>query len=153
MSYRVANCPHIDFRMNRYSTNGSGTLIGGITEAFGRNPYYLVHIEGVEQFLLDTKGVGIKKRVLGMQLFRLTNKFVAVDNGTQVHTRCLVGIPSFLGRLGINRLIRNRLFPGGKPIAWLKHNVEELGNLANFLPALYAENTHAGLQEGDTEKR
>ena len=143
---------HIDIRVNRYPANGKGALVG-ITEAFGRNPDYLVHIDGVEQFLFDTTGVGIKKRVLGMQLFHLINKFVAVDGGTQVHTRCVVGTPSFFGRLGINRLIRNRLFPRKKPHAWLKHNVEEVGNLENFLPALYAVNTHAGLQEGDTEKR
>lgn len=134
---------HIEFRVNRPSSNGIDAIIG-ITEAFGRNPNHLVHIDGVEHFQLDTAG-GIKKRVLWMQPFQLTNKFVEVDGGTQVHTRCVVGISSFFGRLGINRLIRNRFFPGEKPNAWLKHNVEEVGNLENFLPSLYAENIHAGL--------
>jgi len=33
------------------------------------------------------------------------------------------------------------LFPDDKARAWLRHNVEEVGNFEFFLPALYAEET------------
>jgi hypothetical protein len=39
-------------------------------------------------------------------------------------------------------LIRRRAFTEAMGRAWLKHNVEEVGNLEFFLPALYA--AHAG---------
>jgi hypothetical protein len=39
-------------------------------------------------------------------------------------------------------LIRGRLFTEAMGRAWLKHNVEEVGNLEFFLPALYA--AHVG---------
>jgi len=35
------------------------------------------------------------------------------------------------------RLLGPFLFPDGKGQAWLKHNIEEMGNLENFLPELY----------------
>jgi hypothetical protein len=143
---------HIDIRVNRNSSNGERSLIG-ITEAFGRNPKYLVHVDGMDRNMFGTEGGGAKMRAFGVLLFHLTQKFVEVDGGTQIHTRLVIGTPSFLGRLGINRLIRNRLFPEDKANAWLKHNVEEFGYLENFLPELYAENTKAGLKESDTEKQ
>jgi hypothetical protein len=143
---------HIDIRVNRYSSNGERSLIG-LTEAFGRNPKYLVHVDGMDRSILGTAGGGAKIRAFGLLIFHLTQKFVEVDGGTQIHTRLVLGTPSFLGKLGINRLIRNRFFPGEMADAWLKHNVEEFGYLENFLPALYAENTQARLKESNTEKQ
>jgi hypothetical protein len=41
-------------------------------------------------------------------------------------------------RLGLfARLLGPLLFFDGKGQAWLKHNIEEMGNLENFLPELY----------------
>ena len=41
-------------------------------------------------------------------------------------------------RLGpLARLLVPFLFPEGKGQAWLKHNIEEMGTLENFLPELY----------------
>jgi len=41
-------------------------------------------------------------------------------------------------RLGpLARLLVPFLFPDGKGQAWLKHNIEEMGTLENFLPELY----------------
>jgi len=130
---------HIEIRVHRKSANG---IIedAGITEAFGRNPACLVHVDGAEQFQLDATTMGFKKQILWMQLTHLTNKFVAVEGGTQIHTRFLVGLPFFFGRFGMNRLLRHRIFSEEMAKAWLKHNIEEVGNLENFLPALYADN-------------
>lgn len=50
----------------------------------------------------------------------------------------LVGSTSPLGRAVFNR-VRPRVFPDDMGRAWLKHNVEEVGNFEHFLPALYAE--------------
>jgi hypothetical protein len=39
----------------------------------------------------------------------------------------------------MNRFVRPRLFPDDKARAWLRHNVEEVGNFEFFLPELYAK--------------
>ena len=49
-----------------------------------------------------------------------------------------LGLSSSIGRMGLNRLLMKLYFPAGKRAAWLKHNVEEVGNLQFFLPDLYA---------------
>ena len=41
------------------------------------------------------------------------------------------------------RLLGPFLFPDGKGQAWLKHNIEEMGNLENFLPELYEREAKA----------
>ena len=38
-----------------------------------------------------------------------------------------------------NSHIRPRIFSDEMARAWLQHHVEEIGNLENFLPALYAQ--------------
>ena len=49
-----------------------------------------------------------------------------------------VGPENPIGRIFVNRLVRPRLFPDDKARAWLRHNVEEVGNFEFFLPELYA---------------
>jgi hypothetical protein len=44
-----------------------------------------------------------------------------------------------LSRL-INRIIQPIVFPRRKGVAWLKHNVEEVGNFQFFLPQMYEQN-------------
>ena len=49
-----------------------------------------------------------------------------------------VGTTAWFGRLAFNRIIRPRIFPKNMARAWLRHHVEEIGNLEHFLPELYA---------------
>ena len=41
-------------------------------------------------------------------------------------------------RIIFNRFIRPRLFSDEMGQAWLRHNVEEVGNFESFLPAVFA---------------
>jgi hypothetical protein len=34
-------------------------------------------------------------------------------------------------------LLRSLILPGEKAMAWVRHHIEEIGNLEHFLPALY----------------
>jgi hypothetical protein len=36
---------------------------------------------------------------------------------------------------------RRRAFPPEKLTAWTRHHIEEIGNLENFLPALFRDQT------------
>jgi hypothetical protein len=49
-----------------------------------------------------------------------------------------LGADTAFGRLLFNRLIRPVVFSDLMGPAWLKHNVEEVGNFEHFLPALFA---------------
>jgi len=64
----------------------------------------------------------------------------------------VIGTSAGIGRLGLNRALRSRILPGEKLRAWARHHIEEIGNLENFLPHLYASaeatsaaNTEAGV--------
>jgi hypothetical protein len=45
------------------------------------------------------------------------------------------------GRLGLNALLTARILPGELAMHWARHHVEEIGNLENFLPTLFARET------------
>jgi hypothetical protein len=61
--------------------------------------------------------------------------FTATAGGTR-DENCLIvpGTPR-LGRFA--SVLLPFLFPDGKGQAWLKHSIEEMGTLENFLPELY----------------
>lgn len=130
---------HISFHVVQPSPEGvvgPGARIH-IVEAFARNPKFLVdEIATVEQ--RDEHGARMVKRVLGVKVFELSNEFVEVDEGTRCHTRMIVGAPSWFGAFVVNRYIRPRMFSDAMAKAWISHQVEEIGNLEQFLPELYA---------------
>ncbi len=92
---------------------------------------------------LDETGARVELHVLGRTAMQIQGKFLPQDKGTQLVTTMTLGSQSaFGGRLGLNRLLIDRFFPAERRLAWLKHSVEEIGNLQFFLPTLY--NGHAG---------
>jgi hypothetical protein len=112
-----------------------------IVEAFGANPNYLIRsVADIPKN--DDTGIILSVRKLGMELLRLEHTFAAVTEGTRYESRMHVGTRAVLARLLVNPMIRGRFFSEEMGRAWLKHNVEEVGNLEFFLPALYAK--HAG---------
>jgi len=129
---------HIHWELVRKSPDG-GTGKGAyfrIVEAFAAKPeHYVDSIEYVEK--CDEGGLSLVKRVLGMEVFRLEHRFSQVPEGTRYVSRMLVGsrVP-VLGWL-FNRFIRPLLFSDESGRAWLRHNIEEVGNFEVFLPALY----------------
>ncbi|TCO41492.1 hypothetical protein EV646_11533 [Kribbella antiqua] len=107
-----------------------------ITEAPGRDLDKLIDIHvRVEQ--IDSTAAIISKRVLGAALVRLENEFEPVHGGTSYVTRLTIGDTTPAARLFLNRVAHNRAFPPHKLAAWIRHHVEEIGNLENFLPDLF----------------
>lgn len=132
---------HIGYAVARRAPDGSAGKGARfhIQEAFGRNPDYLVDvIDDVEK--LDETGIRLVQRLFGRApYFELEHRWREVDGGTEYRSRMLVGSASLFGRIFFNRLVRPRVFPEKMGRAWLRHNVEEVGNFENFLPQLYAD--------------
>ena len=108
-----------------------------IIEAFSRNPAWLVDsVETVTK--LDETGIRLERHILGSEVFSLEHWFEPADGGTCYRSRMELGADTLFGRVLFNRLIRPMIFSDLMGPAWLMHNVEEVGNLEHFLPALYA---------------
>lgn len=129
---------HISFKVVKRlpdASVGAGSRFH-IVEALGGDPRYLQdRVFHVRQ--LDETGFLIEFHVLGRAVARLHEQFVAVSEGTQYNVTMTVGLGSWVGRTGLTRLLNDKLFPAEQRRAWLKHNVEEVGNLQFFLPDLY----------------
>lgn len=130
---------HIHWSLD--SAAPDGTVGAGarfhIVEAFGRNPDYLLDaVTDVQQ--LDDTGIVLTEDRFGAEIMRLHHSWSRHPEGTQYDSHLVVGMESSLGQL-FNRFARTRMFPEEMARAWIKHNVEEVGNLENFLPRLYAE--------------
>jgi hypothetical protein len=88
---------------------------------------------------MDETGLRLVARRLGIKVGDLQHTFERSADGTLYRSELVVGssVP-VVGRL-VNALARRRLFPPEVGEAWLKHNVEEVGNFQFFLPKLYEE--------------
>jgi hypothetical protein len=123
---------------------GDGTVTEGtrlhLTEVLQRDPAQLVDLRVVVEELSARRAV-IGRRVLGTSLVRLENDFADGAAGATYRSTLTVGDDSALGRYVLNRVARTRAFPTGRVQAWIRHHVEEIGNLEHFLPELYAGQT------------
>ena len=142
---------HIYYKDLSCAPNGTGSAgtRRHIVEAFGANPHYLiniidrvVHLDDTG-ILLSTEQAGISLGLgsllvpLPLQFSTLEHQFFRVPNGTRYESRLLIGLDSEVGRRLMNPVIRPLFIGYEMAKAWLKHNVEEVGNFEFFLPALY----------------
>jgi hypothetical protein len=136
---------HIHWALARASANGKAEAgaVFRIVEMFGRNPQFAIDVQEVVE-KLDEMGIRLSNRLAGLEVSSLEHTFTPAANGTLYRSRMLVGVEH--GLLGgvVNNWIRPRVFPDKMGRAWLKHNIEEVGNLEFFLPELYLA------QRGDT---
>ena len=115
---------HIQFEVARRApdgTAGPGAQFH-IVEALGANLDYLVD-SLADVLKADDTGHILSVRHSGTEVIHIEHTYTAVPEGTlfQSRTRALAkAVPEAMGR------------------AWSKDNVEEVGNLEYFLPALYA---------------
>jgi len=135
--YRVWHpLDHVYARYVRPAPNGSigpGAQIA-LCEYLGRNPTYKVEAVSTIEKLDET---GFVHNVVrgGVRIARMEHVFTKTVDGTR-DENCLIvlGTP----RLGpFATFLLPFLFPDGKGQAWLKHSIEEMGTLENFLPELY----------------
>lgn len=114
---------------------GPGAAIA-LKEVIGRDPRYVVDIvSGIEK--LDEEGFIHNPRAHGLSGFaRMEYSFAPVEGGT-LYENCLIfGRKAWWFRF-VRPLLEPLVFPDGQGEAWLRHNIEEVGNFENFLPDLY----------------
>jgi hypothetical protein len=137
---------HIRWELARPAPGG-GAAEGArfrIVEAFGARPEFKVDVvDRVEK--LDETGIRLVTRVAGIIVFQLEHTWSAGSNGAHYVTVLDVGAraPLFAP---INRIACKR-FPDDMVHAWIKHNIEEVGQLEYLLPLLNsAEHTRASAE-------
>jgi hypothetical protein len=70
---------------------------------------------------------------------RLENEFTDSPDGATYLSRLTLGDHTTLGRLLLNQVARGRAFPPRRIQPWVRHHVEEIGNLPHFLPDLFRD--------------
>ncbi|OKH81762.1 hypothetical protein EB75_14715 [Mycobacterium sp. ST-F2] len=126
---------HIRWELARPAPTG-GAAEGArfrIVEAFGGRPDYRVDVvDRVEK--LDETGIRLVQRVAGVIVFSLEHTWSAGAEGAHYVSVVDVGARSAL-MAPVNRLLLRR-FPDDMVRAWVKHNIEEVGQLEHLLPQL-----------------
>jgi hypothetical protein len=152
--YRVWHpLDHIYYKDVSHAPDGSGSAgtRRHIVEAFGAYTRYLINvIDRVVQ--LDDKGILLSTEQAGISLLSMSmlapvpfhfssleHQFFPVANGTRYESRLLIGVDSTLGRFLVNPIVRPLFIGYEMARAWLRHNVEEVGNFEYFLPQLYEQ--------------
>lgn len=126
---------HIRWELARPAPGG-GAAEGArfrIVEAFGAKPEYKIDVvDRVEK--LDATGIRLVTRVAGVIVMQLEHTWSAGSDGTHYVTVLDIGArtPLFAP---VNRLLHRR-FPDDMVRAWIKHNIEEVGQLEYLLPQL-----------------
>jgi hypothetical protein len=136
---------HIAIRYARRrpdGTIGPGAQIH-IQEALGRRPGHQVDVVTTIEKLDETGFVHVLRQA-GPEILRLQYAFTPVKDGTLYENSIVVGPDGPLARPVFNSLIRPHVFPDERARAWLKHNVEEVGNFEHFLPQLHASRAAGG---------
>ena len=129
---------HIDYVVTANGTSGgvgTGTRLH-ITEALQRNLKNLldIHVSVVEMH--DGCAV-IAKTVMRTSIIRLANEFTASPAGASYVTTMTLGDDTVLGHVALNQVAGRKAFPPRRIHPWMRHHVEEIGNLENFLPDLF----------------
>jgi hypothetical protein len=118
---------------------GGGAAEGArfrIVEAFDARPEYAVDVtDRVEK--LDETGIRLVQRVAGVVVFQLEHIWSPGPDGTHYVTVLDIGARSAL-LAPVNHVVRRR-FPDRMVRAWVKHNIEEVGQLEFLLSRLSGE--------------
>jgi hypothetical protein len=126
---------HIRWELARPAPTG-GAAEGArfrIVEAFGGWPEYRVDVvDRVEK--LDQTGIRLVQRIAGVIVFCLEHTWSAGTEGAHYVSVLDIGARSAL-MTPVNRLLGRR-FPDHMVRAWVKHNIEEVGQLEFLLPQL-----------------
>lgn len=108
-----------------------------LRQVFQRDPRRLIDII-VEVEALAADCVVVHMQVAGEDVMRIIYELHAVARGTRYVTRMEIGVTGLPAALGLNALVRRRVLRGAMAHVWARHHVEEIGNLPNFLPELWA---------------
>ncbi len=123
-------------------TVGPGATIR-LVEYLNRNPKYKINVEtDIEK--LDEEGFIHNPRLEGiLPMARMEYKFKQVGGDTFYENSLIIGWRNWSWKI-FRPFIRFFLFPTARGIAWIQHNIEEVGQFEAFLPELYAKETKRG---------
>lgn len=126
---------HIHWALDRPAPGG-GAAEGArfrMVEAFGGRPEFAIdEIARVEK--LDETGIRLVKRIAGVIVFQLEHTWSAGVDGAHYVTVMDLGARS--RAMSPVNAFALRHFPPAKSTAWVRHNIEEVGQLVHLLPAL-----------------
>jgi len=131
---------HVSARYVRRAPDGSigpGAQMA-LCEVLARNPRFTIDVVSTIE-KLDDEGFVHNVVIRGMTLARMEHTFREVAGG-MIDENCLI-IPGTHRLAFLGRVVVPWTFPEAKGQAWLKHSVEEMGTLENFLPELYTRRT------------
>ncbi len=100
--------------------------------------FYVDTVDTVDK--LDATGIRLVKRAAGVVLFSLEHTWSRADGRVHYVSVLEMGARARLA-VPLNRYLNGRVMPRPMLEAWLRHNVEEVGQLEHILPGLYAEST------------
>ena len=126
---------HIHWELAREAPTG-GAGDGArfrMVEAFGGRPEHRID-ETVRVDKLDETGIRLVKRIGGAPVMQLEHTWSAGSDGAHYITVMDLGVRSRL-LSPVNRVVWQR-FSADKLRAWVKHNIEEVGQLEYLLPRL-----------------
>lgn len=104
-----------------------------IVERFGGNPAFTVDVtDRVEK--LDETGIRLVQRIAGIGVLQLEHTWSACAEGAHYVSVMDIGARSAL-LSPLNRYTHRR-FPDEMVRAWVRHNIEEVGQLEHLLPQL-----------------
>jgi hypothetical protein len=128
-------------------TIGPGAAIR-LREYFGANSRHAVDtVTEIER--LDEQAFVHNPRVHRIAGFaRLEYRFTEVGAGTLYENCLIVGAAHGWKRIW-NPLITRLVFDRVRGLAWIRHNIEEVGSFEHILPSLYAEETFPRLEPRD----
>jgi hypothetical protein len=106
-----------------------------ICEFIDRNPRYKTDVTATIE-KLDETGFINNVVVARLSIVRMEHDFHQTEGGTRFEHRLIT--PGNTKLWVLSKPVSALMFPNAKGHAWLKHAVEEMGTLENFLPRLYA---------------
>jgi hypothetical protein len=127
---------HIRWELARPAPGG-GAAEGArfrIVEAFGGRPEFTVDVVDRVEKLDDDTGIRLVQRVAGIVVFQLEHTWSAGVDGVHYVSVMDIGARSIL-LTPVNRVLCRR-FSDDMLQAWVKHNIEEVGQLEYLLPQL-----------------
>lgn len=130
---------HVAFRYSKLPAGGAGPgAVFHIHEVFDRNPDWRIDVL-TDVTRLDAGGFAHQPRMHGFRAAVMDYTFERVPGGTLYRNSLTVGFALPPALRIINRGLVTAAFGEARGRAWLKHNVEEVGNFEFFLPELYAK--------------
>ena len=113
-----------------------------LVEPFRADPRFAIDVQETVR-ALSPEGIVLEGRIAGLRVTRLAHRFTALAGAAGHALRLEVGFAVPVPGPVLNRAVVARRFPPDMGRAWIAHNIEEVGQLGAFLPALWAQRTAA----------